>query len=135
MSVEIDPDDGVTIYAAVADPGEGDDSLLTQVAAHQLGLPFEKIRLYVRDTDKTVGMGPAAGSRMTWMAGNSLLDAIGNLQKAMKEAGTQTCAGLKKAGKPTRYDGIVKNEGPAGLDPKTGQGNSFVSECTAVQIN
>ena len=108
MAIEIDPDDGVTIYAAVADPGEGNDSMLTQIAAHQLGLPLEKIRLYTRDTEKTVGMGPAAGSRMTWMAGNALLNAIENLQNAMKEAGTKTYAGLKKAGKPTRYDGFTQ---------------------------
>ncbi len=80
--IEVDPDDGVTIYAAVADPGEGNDSMLAQIAAHQLGLPLEKVRLYMRDTDKTVGMGPAAGSRMTFMAGRALLAAIENLQKA-----------------------------------------------------
>ena len=134
MAIEIDPDDGVTIYAAVADPGEGNDSMLAQIAAHQLHLPLEKIRLYTRDTDKTVGMGPAAGSRLTWTAGNALLNAIENLQKAMKEAGTDTYAGLKKAGKPTRYDGFMKNDLPYGLDPKTGQGSSFVSECHNIQM-
>ena len=134
MAIEIDPDDGVTIYAAVADPGEGNDSMLTQIAAHQLGLPLEKIRLYTRDTDKTTGMGPAAGSRLTWMAGNTLLNAIENLQKAMKEAGAKTYAEMKKAGKPTRYEGSFKNDVPAGLDPKTGQGNSFVSECHNIQM-
>ncbi|MDQ1279146.1 MAG: aldehyde oxidoreductase [Thermoproteota archaeon] len=51
MSIEMDPDDGITIYAAVADPGEGNDSMLTQIAAHQLGLPLEKVRLYTRDTE------------------------------------------------------------------------------------
>ncbi|OPY92658.1 MAG: Aldehyde oxidoreductase [Syntrophaceae bacterium PtaU1.Bin231] len=134
LSVEIDADDGITIYAAVADPGEGNDSMLSQIAAHQLGLPLEKVRLYTRDTDKTVGMGPAAGSRMTFMAGNALLKAIENLQNAMKEAGTRTHAGLKKAGKPTRYEGVHKNDLPAGLDKKTGQGNSFVSECHNIQM-
>ena len=134
MAIEIDPDDGVTIYAAVADPGEGNDSMLTQIAAHQLGLPLEKIRLYTRDTDKTVGMGPAAGSRMTLMAGNALLNAIENLQNAMKEAGAKTYAELKKAGKPTRYDGFVKNRGSAGIDPKTGQGTPFVSDCHNIQM-
>jgi aldehyde oxidoreductase len=134
VAIEIDPDDGVTIYAAVADPGEGNDSMLTQIAAHQLSLPLEKVRLYTRDTDKTVGMGPAAGSRMTWTAGNALLNAIENLQNALKEAGTKTCAGLKKAGKPTRYDGSTQNAGPAGMDPKTGQGNSFLSECHNIQM-
>ena len=60
--------------------------MLAQIAAHQLGLPLEKIRLYTRDTDKTVLMGPAAGSRMTFMAGNTLLKAIASLEQAMDEA-------------------------------------------------
>ena len=62
------------------------------------------------------------------MAGNSLLNAIANLEQAMKEAGTRTYAALVKAGKPTRYEGAHKNDVPAGLDKKTGQGNSQVSE-------
>ncbi len=82
LAIELDADDGVTIYAACADPGEGNDSMLTQIASHQLGIPLEKIRLYTRDTQKTVLMGPSAGSRMTFMAGHSLLDAITNLMNA-----------------------------------------------------
>jgi aldehyde oxidoreductase len=134
LSIEIDPDDGVTIYGAVADPGEGNDSMMTQIAAHQLGLPLDKVRLYTRDTEKTVGMGPAAGSRMTFTAGNTILAAIANLQKAMKEAGVTNYAGLKAAGKPTRYDGPIKNPGTAGIDPKTGQGTPFLTECHNIQI-
>jgi aldehyde oxidoreductase len=134
MSIEIDPDDGITIYAACADPGEGNDAMLTQIAAHQLGLPLEKVRLYTRDTDKTVLMGPAAGSRMTFMAGHTLLNAIANLEKAMSEAGTRTYAGLIKAGKPTRYEGAHKNDVPAGLDKLTGQGYAQVSECHNIQM-
>jgi aldehyde oxidoreductase len=134
MAIEIDPDDGVTIYAAVADPGEGNDSMLAQIAAHQLNLPLSKVRLYTRDTDKTVLMGPAAGSRMTFMAGHSLLDAIANLEAAAKEAGARTYAAIAKAGKPTRHDGNQKNPGPAGLDPKTGQGNAQITECHNIQM-
>jgi aldehyde oxidoreductase len=134
LSVELDPDDGITIYGAVADPGEGNDAMLAQIAAHQLDLPLEKVRLYTRDTDKTVDCGPAAGSRLTWMSGNTLLNAIENLKKGMKEAGAKTYAEMKKAGKPTRYEGLFKNDIPAGLDPKTGQGNSFVSDCHNIQM-
>jgi aldehyde oxidoreductase len=134
MTVELDPDDGITIYAAVADPGEGNDAMLTQMAAHQMGLPLDKIRLYTRDTDKTVGMGPAAGSRMTFMAGNTLLNALGKLQEAMKSAGTNSYAGLKAKGLPTCYEGFVTNPGKFGLDPKTGEGDTLVSECHNIQM-
>jgi aldehyde oxidoreductase len=134
LYIELDQDDGVTIYAAVADPGEGNDSLLTQIAAHRLGLPLEKVRLYCRDTDKTVDMGGAWGSRMTWMAGNALLNAIEQLQNAMNEAGTKTYEGLRKAGKPTRYEGSTQNRGQYGFNPKTGQSDNFVSECHNIQM-
>ena len=134
LTIELDPDDGVTIYAAIADPGEGNDSMVTQIVAHQLGLPLEKVRLYLRDTDKTVGMGPAAGSRMTFAAGNVLLNAIENMHKTMKEAGATNYAGLKAAGKPTRFEGFVKNQGVSAIDKITGQGTPFLSDCHNIQI-
>jgi aldehyde oxidoreductase len=52
----------------------------------------------------------------------------------MKEAGTTTYAGLKAAGKPTRYEGSVKNVGEYKLDPKTGMGDGFITECHNVQM-
>jgi aldehyde oxidoreductase len=134
VSVELDPDNGLTIYGAVADPGEGNDSMLSQIAAHLLDIPLNKVRLATRDTGVTVGMGPAAGSRMTYMAGGALIIAIDQLKKAMKEAGTKTCEGLKRAGKPTRYEGLRAIEGDGKLDPRTGQGSSFESDVHNVQM-
>ena len=134
LAIEINPDDSFTVYAASADPGEGNDSMLAQIAAHQLKVPLDKIRLYTRDTDKTVLMGPAAGSRMTFMAGHALLNAIANLETAMAEAGSRTHEGLVKAGKPTRYDGIQQNPGPGGIDKQTGQGNAQVTEVHNIQM-
>lgn len=134
LSVEVDPDDGITIYAAVADPGEGNDSMLTQIAAQHLGLSLEKIRLQTRDTKNTVAMGASAGSRMTWMAGGSLLDALDKLKTAFEEAGSKTFAGLVQSGKPTRYEGTRTIKGKYMLDFKTGQGESFVSECHNIQM-
>lgn len=133
-AVEINPDDSVTIYAAVADPGEGDDSMLTQLAAKALDLPLEKIHLYTRDTQKTVASGPSAGSRQTYMNGGAMLDAIQKMLKAMQEAGSRTYAGLKKAGKPFRYDGAKAVIGQPPLDPKTGQGGNFDSHVHNIQM-
>jgi aldehyde oxidoreductase len=137
LAVEIDPDDGITIYAACADPGEGNDSMLAQIAAHLMELPMEKVRLYTRDTDKTVQMGPAAGSRMTYMGGGALVSALEKLKEAMDEAGAKTYQGLKKAGKPTRYEGTKQVKGPGfpdAIDPKTGQGDSFDSQVHNIQM-
>jgi aldehyde oxidoreductase len=135
VAVELDADDGITIFAAVADPGEGNDSMLTQIASHLSGVPMEKIRLVTRDTNHTSEMGPAAASRMTYMAGGSLILALEQLKEAMRQAGTTTHEGLKKAGKPTRYLGSKRAEGEEGpLDPVTGQGPSFESRVHAIQM-
>jgi aldehyde oxidoreductase len=133
-AVEINPDDTVTIYAAIADPGEGNDSMLSQLAAHILGLPLEKIKLYTRDTDKTVASGPSAGSRQTYMGGGALVNGLEKMAKAMEEAGSKTYAGLKKAGKPTRYEGTKQIAGKDEFDPKTGQTDSFDSQVHNIQM-
>ncbi|MGI5837099.1 MAG: molybdopterin cofactor-binding domain-containing protein, partial [Chloroflexota bacterium] len=112
VAIELDPDDGVTIYAACADPGEGNDSMLTQLAADTLNIPLDKVRLVVRDTDRTTASGPAAGSRITFMIGGALMDALEKLKKAMEETGARDYEALKAAGRPTRYVGNKKNPGP-----------------------
>lgn len=135
VAVDLDPDGGLTISAAVADPGEGNDAMLTQIASHVSGIAMEKIRLITRDTDRTAAMGPAAASRMTYMAGGSLILAIEQLKKTMEEAGVTDYEGLKKAGRPTRYVGSKRAEGEEGpLDPNTGQGPSFESRVHAIQM-
>jgi aldehyde oxidoreductase len=134
LSLAINPDNTFTIYAAIADPGEGNDAMIAQITAHKLGVPLEKIRLYLRDTDKTVLMGPAAGSRMTFMSGKAMLLAIEAMQAAAKEAGALTYEALTKAGKPAIYEGFQKNDGPAGLDKVTGQGKAQLTECHNIQM-
>ncbi len=135
VAIELDPDDGITIFAAVADPGEGNDSMLTQIASHLTGIPMDKVRLVTRDTDHTAEMGPAAASRMTYMAGGSLVLAIEQLKKAMEEAGAKTFEGLTKAGKSTHYVGSKQAAGQEGpLDPVTGQGPSFESRVHNIQM-
>lgn len=133
-AVELDADGGISIFAAAADPGEGNDSMLTQLTAQFMGIPLEKVRTHTRDTDFTAASGPAAGSRITYMIGNALLDALGQLKGAMRETGARTSEALAAAGKPTRYLGRKRNEDAGPLDPESGQGPSFESQVHAVQL-
>jgi aldehyde oxidoreductase len=133
-AVELDPDGGLTVFAAMADPGEGNDSMLTQIAAHLMNLPMEKIRLVTRTTERTTASGPAAGSRVTYMIGGAMVDAINQLKAAMAEVKATTYEQLKAAGKSTRYVGTKKNEDAGPLDPQTGQGPSFESQVHAIQL-
>jgi aldehyde oxidoreductase len=121
-AVELHEDGSLTVYASAADPGEGNDSMLTQIASHLTGIPIARIHLVTRDTDRTPVVGSASASRITFLAGGALVDAIEKLQKAMEEARTTTCRGLLAAGKPTRYLGTKIVETTTPMDPKTGQG-------------
>ena len=134
MAVELDQDGGISIYGAVADPGEGNDSMLTQFTSETMGIPMSKVRLFTRNTELTAASGPAAGSRITYMMGSALLDGLAKLKAAMEETGAKTGPELEAAGKPVRYLGNKKNEEQGPLDPETGQGPSFESQVHAVQM-
>jgi aldehyde oxidoreductase len=61
-AVELDSDGGISVFAAAADPGEGNDSMLTQLTSEFMGIPLDRVRLYTRDTGNTAASEPAAGS-------------------------------------------------------------------------
>jgi aldehyde oxidoreductase len=108
--------------------------MFVQMAAHLMKLPMDKIRLVTRTTEKTTATGPAAGSRITYMVGGAMVDAIHRLKAVMAEVNAATHEQLLAAGKPTRYMGTKKNEDAGPLDPQTGQGPSFESQVHAVQL-
>ncbi len=133
VAVELDADGGMTIYGSVADPGEGSDAMLTQIAAHFLPMPREKIRLVTRDSERTPNSGVSAGSRQTFISGHALVKAMEALQTAMKEAGAKNYQDLVKASKPTRYVGSHSLQ-HTGMNQETGQGEYFASRCHGVQM-
>ncbi len=133
-AVELEPDDGVTVYAAAADPGEGNDAMLTQLAAQVLDLPLDRVRADTRRTDRTAASGPASGSRVTFMIGGATVDALKQLRQAMDEVGAKTHAAFVAAGRPTRYVGHKAVTNTAPLDPETGQGPSSDSDVHAIQL-
>ena len=62
---------GATLYCGAMDIGQGSDMVLAQVAAEELGLQAQDIRLVTADTDLTpVDLG-SYSSRVTFMAGNA----------------------------------------------------------------
>jgi len=133
VSVELDDDGGLTVYGSVADPGEGNDAMLTQLAAHLMGLHPKMIRLVTRDTDRTPDSSAASGSRATYMSGGAMAEAIGKLKEAMEEVGATTGVELRNAGKETRYTAIrVQQTTP--LDPVTGQGIPYECRVHGVQM-
>jgi aldehyde oxidoreductase len=133
-AIELDADDGVTVYVAAADPGEGTDSMLSQLVAAVLELPPAKVRLRTRSTADTTASGPASGSRVTYMIGGAAVDAAQQLRAAMDEEGSRTHAAFTGSGRATRYVGRRTTLETAPLDPATGQGPSFEVQVFSVQM-
>ncbi len=132
--VELMPDDGVTVYGSMADPGEGTDTMVVQLAATFMGVAPDKVRLCLRDSELTPFSGSAAGSRQTFMSGGAVELACQKLKAAMAAAGARTAAELAAAGKPLRYLGTKQLPKSAPLDPTTGQGGNFDTWVHGVQM-
>ncbi|MFN8631083.1 MAG: molybdopterin cofactor-binding domain-containing protein [Chloroflexota bacterium] len=132
--VELDPDDGVTVYMAAGDPGEGNDSMISQLVASVLELPLDKVRLRTRSTGDTAASGPVSGSRATYMLGGAAVHASQALRAAMDELGSRRHADFIAAGRPVRYKGARTTIETAPLDPQTGLGPSFEVQVFSVQM-
>jgi aldehyde oxidoreductase len=132
--VELDPDDGVTVYMAAGDPGEGNDSMISQLVASVLDLPVGMVRLRTRSTSDTAASGPVSGSRATYMLGGAAVDAAQQLRAAMDELGSRSHAAFQAAGVPVRYRGGRTTLETAPLDPETGLGPSFEVDVFSVQM-
>jgi xanthine dehydrogenase YagR molybdenum-binding subunit len=89
-NVRLDPDGSATVRMAMTDIGTGTYTILAQIAAEMLGLPMERVRIELGDTN----FPQAAGSGGSWGAGSS--------GSALFEA----CSALRE-----------KLAGAAGMDP------------------
>jgi CO/xanthine dehydrogenase Mo-binding subunit len=77
--------DEATVYVAGADVGQGHHTVMAQVAAETLGIPFERVRMVVSDTAQMGDAGSASASRLTYVAGNTVLGASQKALKAWKD--------------------------------------------------
>jgi len=64
--------ESATLYHAGAEVGQGVHTVMTQMAAEAVGLPFDKVKLIASDTATSGTSGSVSASRMTFMAGNAI---------------------------------------------------------------
>jgi CO/xanthine dehydrogenase Mo-binding subunit len=66
----------VVLHHAGAEVGQGTHTVMAQMAAEAVGVPFEKVKLLTSDSATMGNSGSVSASRMTFMSGN----AIGHLR-------------------------------------------------------
>jgi xanthine dehydrogenase YagR molybdenum-binding subunit len=84
-SVRLTPDGFATVRMAMTDIGTGTYTILTQIAAEMLGLPPERIRMRLGDTEFPEASG-SGGSFGAASSGSALFDACKNLRIRLAQA-------------------------------------------------
>src|SRR5688572_3613794 len=86
IQMQIERSGRVSVLTGASEIGQGSDSVVAYIAAEELGVPIEYVRVYSTDTDITpVDLG-AYSSRETFMVGNAAIDCARKLRKMVQDA-------------------------------------------------
>jgi xanthine dehydrogenase molybdenum-binding subunit len=81
--IKLNEDGTVILLTGVADLGTGAQTVMAQIAAEELGLPLESIRVISGDTDVVPFDIGAYGSRTTYVGGGAVLKAARHLKRQL----------------------------------------------------
>jgi CO/xanthine dehydrogenase Mo-binding subunit len=119
----------VVLRAAGADVGQGHHTVMMQMAADAVGVPFERVRIVASDTAFTESSGSASASRLTFMSGNAIRGAAAAaLEKWSHEERPAVGEFTYRPPKTTPYD------------PKTGRSEpnfayGYVAQTAEVEVD
>ncbi len=99
------------VYFAGADCGQGNHTIIAQVAAEVLGIPFKQVTVIASDTAQMGSSGSASASRLTYMSGN-----------AVRGAAEKTLAAWQNEERPAVGEYVYLAPKTTPLDHDTGQG-------------
>jgi CO/xanthine dehydrogenase Mo-binding subunit len=83
--IEMASDASVVLRTGAVEMGQGVFTSLAAMAADDLGVDFESIRIISPDTDITLDAGASAASRQTFMSGNAVLKGSGVIRQSLLE--------------------------------------------------
>jgi xanthine dehydrogenase molybdenum-binding subunit len=92
-----EPDGTLTLFHSWTEMGQGIHTVLRQIAAHELGLPIDRITVRV-DTEHELGTGQTTASRATTLGGEAVRRAAVALSEALVTASLGELAGREFAG-------------------------------------
>jgi carbon-monoxide dehydrogenase large subunit len=76
-------DGGFAIVSPSIDQGSGTHTILRQLVADQMKVPIEQVRVTIGDTDSAPRDGGMRASRMTYVAGNAVVQACEQLRQKL----------------------------------------------------
>jgi nicotinate dehydrogenase subunit B len=78
--IRIDADGSITVFTGKAELGQGAKTALQQIAAEQLDVPFESLKLVTADTGRTANEGYTSGSQSMQNSGTAILNAAAQVR-------------------------------------------------------
>lgn len=87
--LEMATDGSVTLRTGVVEMGQGAFTALASLAAEDLGVELEAIRVIGPDTDKTLDAGATAATRQTFVSGNAVLKATTVIRQSLLETAAE----------------------------------------------
>lgn len=79
--VKVEDDGSVYLFTGAADTGQGSNTALAQIAAHELGVSYSRIRCKAGDTEITPFDTGSFASRVTFISGNATQRAANDAKK------------------------------------------------------
>jgi CO/xanthine dehydrogenase Mo-binding subunit len=127
-----------TVRAGAAEVGQGVHTILKQIAAETLGLPFEHpegageaplIEMVTNDSSQAPNTGSVSASRMTFMGG-----------RAVHDAALKALQAWNAGARPARATAQYRPARTTPLDPETTAGHpnynyGYVSQAVEVEVN
>jgi carbon-monoxide dehydrogenase large subunit len=106
---KLDAQGNISVHTGVSEQGQGAEAVIAQVAASSFGVPVERVRVIMGDTDNTPYGGGTWASRAAGIGGEAAWQA----GKALR-ANVLALAGAMLQAKPETLDitnGVVVNKG------------------------
>ena len=88
-AIKVSEDGKVFIWCGEGEIGQGATTVLCQIAAEELGVPFADVAISQADTDFTTYCHGAYASRLTYVAGNAVKDAAANVKAELLAAAAE----------------------------------------------
>src|SRR5262245_56431122 len=145
VGLEAIADGSVRILVSSAEFGQGTNTVLCQIAAQALGLPYESVSIAQPDTSAVPNSGPTVASRTAMIVGNLVRSAAIGLKQTLLKSGVlaegytlddfrSACRGhISKYGQLKSYS---RYEAPPGIfwDDAKYRGEAYAAFAWAVYV-
>ena len=101
--LSVDADGGYLIISPSIDQGSGTHTILRQLVADQMKIDIDQVRVVIGDTDTAPRDGGMRASRMTYVAGNAMVQACDKLRDKLLD---QAARMLECRADEVEFDGV-----------------------------